>query len=58
MKPRPLSVKGVSTSARLKNARLVLLPRRARLSYEDVTRAKRGFLTNQEIRAKVWKEVA
>ena len=57
MNPQPLAAKGVSRSGRIKNARLFLLPGCRRLAYEDRVRAARGFLSNAEIRAKMWGDV-
>ena len=50
MHPRPLAAKGVSTSARIKNARLSLLPRRRRLDYATRLRLRRGFVSLKDLR--------
>ncbi len=56
MKPHLVTAKGVNGSGRIKHARLALLPRPVRLSYEDRVRADRGFLGNAEVWAKIWRD--
>jgi hypothetical protein len=58
MKAHPLSARGVSTSGRVINARLWLLPRPARLDHGTRRRIRLGFLSNAEIRAKIWRDVS
>lgn len=52
-----IAAKGVSKGGRVKHTRLRAHPRPHRLDYETRQRIRRGFLTNAEIMAKVWRDM-